>query len=207
MSEVHTTIVETSAEADFDGIRAGFYALLARLLARPLDDEFLDHVSRLEGDDIALGLALTKVAGLAKAGSDDHFQDEYSRLFYGQGQGGELLPFSSYYLTGQLYDAPLAAVRDDMATLGIQPTGSVKEPEDHIAGLLDMMHGLITGRFDAGTVNLVGQQDFYDRHIGPWASDFFADLKKADSAEFYAAVAELGLAFTDIEAEAFRLAA
>jgi TorA maturation chaperone TorD len=194
-------------EADFDEIRAGLYALIARLLSGPLDAQFVDHMCQLEGDTSALGLALNKLAALAKSPPPDNFADEYAPLFYGQGQGGEILPFASYYLTGQLYDAPLAAIRDDMLKLGIQPTGSVKEPEDHIAFLLDMMHGLITGRFAAGAVGVPDQQGFYARHIEPWASEVFSDLKKADSADFYVAVADLGLAFMEIESEAFKLAA
>jgi TorA maturation chaperone TorD len=204
-ASVHTAI--SPAKADFDGIRAGLYALIARLLSGPLDNEFIAHLGQLEGDSSALGQALSELATQAKSKPSDNFSDEYAPLFYGQGQGGEILPFASYYLTGQLYDAPLAAIRDDMLKLGIQPTGSIKEPEDHIAFLLDMMHGLITGRFAAGAVDVPDQQDFYVRHIEPWAREVFSDLKKAESAEFYVVVADLGLAFMEIESEAFKLAA
>ena len=62
---------------------------------------------------------------------------------------GELVPFASYYRTGFLNEKPLAKLRGDMARLGIARAESVKEPEDHIAALCEMMAGLITGAFGA----------------------------------------------------------
>ena len=74
-------------------------------------------------------------------------RDEYVRIFVGVGRG-EILPFASYYLTGFLKDKPLAKLRNDMKEIGIELVENVKEPEDHIASLFDMMSGLILGKFN-----------------------------------------------------------
>jgi TorA maturation chaperone TorD len=76
-------------------------------------------------------------------------------MFIGVGRG-EILPFASYYLTGFLNDKPLANLRSDMAKIGIVRVEGVKEPEDHIASLFDMMSGLIRGHF--GRSFSIGEQ-------------------------------------------------
>jgi TorA maturation chaperone TorD len=195
-----------SDAAEVETYRAAFYALIARILMRPPEPEFLNQLQGLTGDDTPLGAALNDLARAA-AGDPEAIQDEYSLLFYGMGQGGELLPYASYYLTGSLHDRPLAALRTDMERLGIQPGNLNGEPEDHIAILLEMMHGLITGGFGAGTVDVDGQMKFFHAHIAPWGYDFFVDLEAAQSARFYAAVARVGRAFLAVEQDAFQMAA
>jgi len=191
---------------EIDAHRAALYALLARALSGPPDDDFLTTLRSLEGDDTALGLALAELAGAAAQPATE-IEQEYSRLFYGMGQGGEVLPYASYYLTGNLHDRPLADLRGDMARLGIARAGDTTEPEDHIAILLEMMHGLILGGFGAGAADVGEQVRFYDAHLTTWASDFFEDLEAAESARFYAALARVGRAYLAVEADAFKMAA
>jgi TorA maturation chaperone TorD len=80
----------------------------------------------------------------------------------------------------------------------------VKEPEDHIAAICEMMAGLIEGSFDA-PADLETQRQFYERHLAPWAERFFTDLEGARSAVFYAPVGSVGRAFMEIEHTAFGL--
>ncbi len=188
-------------------MRAGYYARIARALVQPPDDEFLTTLASLPGDDTPFGQALTELADKARAMPPQAVEDEFTLLFYGQGQGGEVLPYRSYYLTGNLHDRPLAALRGDMQRLGIGHGGRNGEPEDHVAYLLEMMHGLIIGSFDAGTVGIDGQRSFFNAHIADWAGDFFTDLEAAGSSDFYTALARLASAFIDIETGAFELAA
>ena len=49
------------------------------------------------------------------------------------------------------------------------------------------------------------EQDFFERHVEPWAGRFFADLEKAKAAKFYRSVGTLGRLFIDIEIEAFAM--
>jgi TorA maturation chaperone TorD len=186
--------------------RAAFYALLGRILTAPPDAEFLQNLSGLEGDDTPLGKALSELAVAAQI-TEDAAEEEFTKLFYGMGQGGEVLPYASYYLTGNLHDRPLADLREDMARLGIARGNANEEPEDHIAFLFEMMHGLITGGFGAGAADLAEQTGFFNRHIATWAGEFFNDLEAAESAAFFAAVARLGRIFLEVEGDAFQMAA
>jgi TorA maturation chaperone TorD len=47
----------------------------------------------------------------------------------------------------------------------------------------------------------------FEKHLAPWLGRFFADLERANSADFYRAVGALGRVFIDIETEAFALPA
>jgi len=148
---------------------------------------------------------MTSMARIAAHSNETGIEREFTALFIGVGRG-ELLPYASFYLTGFLNEKPLALLRKDMSALRISRAPNVYEPEDNIASLLEMMAGMITGRFGQ-PASLAQQQGFYNKHIGPWAGHFFADLEKAESSVFYAAVGAAGRAFTDIEREAFRLGA
>ena len=86
------------------------------------------------------------LAHLAKTLDNGLIRNEYVDIFIGVGRG-EVLPFASYYLTGFLNDKPLANLRADMANIGVARVKGVKEPEDHIASLFDMMSGLIRGHY------------------------------------------------------------
>ncbi|MEZ5906236.1 MAG: molecular chaperone TorD family protein [Geminicoccaceae bacterium] len=74
------------------------------------------------------------------------------------------MPYASYYRTGFLHEKPLAALRGDMAELGIARAPGLAEPEDHIASLAESMAGLIAGDFAA---DAAAQQRFFERHIAP----------------------------------------
>ena len=200
-----------AAEASTDEIlpeewlRAQHYQLLARLLAVPAEAGLLELASRFEGDGTELGRALAELAGRAGQATPEAASREYHDLFIGIGRG-ELVPYASYYLTGFLNEKPLASLRADMARLGIARAETVKEPEDHIAALCEMMAGLITGAFGAPQ-GLAAQRAFFDRHLAGWAPVFFEDLERAQSAWLYAAVGTLGRLFMGIERTAFMMEA
>ncbi len=188
--------------------RAYLYALLARVLVEPMSDETLEVVRALEGqsDENELGGAFAALGAVSIRTPRGNAEDEYAALFYGDGSGGELLPYASYYLTGFLLEKPLAELRGDMAMLGIQSSGTSKEPEDHIAYLCEIMHGLITGAFNE-PASLETQKKFFKTHMVPWVGKFFTDLEGAESAVLYMPVGTIGRLFMAIEAKAFELAA
>ena len=192
--------------AEVEAQRAALYALLARLLAAPPEADFLENLQQLQGDETPLGVALSALAQAAKLAPAD-VEEELTKLFYGMGQGGEILPYASYYLTGSLHARPLAELRRDMERLGIARGNVNDEPEDHAAALMEMMHGLIAGRFGGGVADLPEQTRFFNAHVAPWAGDFFMDLEAASSAVFFIAVAKLGRVFLEIEGNAFQMAA
>ena len=184
-----------------DRLRADMYEFLAALLRAEPTDALIGHVAELQGDGSAIGSASSVLATLAGKLSNDEIRDEYMRLFIGVGRG-EVLPYASYYLTGFLNDKPLANLRNDMADMGIERTDGVKDPEDHIASLFDIMAGLIRGAFDAPN-DLAAQAAFFKKHIEPWAPLLMQDIEAAKAAVFFAPVGTSGRAFMDIESEAF----
>lgn len=184
-----------------DQARADLYDFLGVLLAGPAGRDLLEQVASLKGDDTPLGQALNVLAKIASVTTPETAEREFNALFIGLGRG-ELLPYASHYLTGFLNEKPLANLRADMARRGIQRAEGKREPEDNIASLMEMMAGLITGRF--GTVTSVaGQKEFFNAHVDPWAIHFFTDLEASKSSVFYGAIGALGRQFMEIEAEAF----
>lgn len=196
-------VVEERVIAEEDLLRAEFYSLLAKLLSAAPSAQQLTTIAQLEGDDTPLGRAVAALARVA-AGSDAvAVAEEYQSLFIGIGRG-ELLPYGSYYLTGFLHEKPLAKLRNDMAEIGAVRSDSISEPEDHAASILEVMAGLINGRFGA-PASLDKQKEFFDAHIASWMDVFFRDLAGASSSVLYAALAEVGARFIEIETAAFAM--
>ena len=189
--------------SDEERSRAQMYQLLGVLLSSPPSSELLDGLAALQGGDTAMGAASKNLAALAKRTAPDDAKREYNNLFIGVGRG-ELLPYASYYLTGFLNERPLANLRGDLKARGIQSSDNVKEPEDHMGTLCEIMAGIITGEFECDS-DLSSQKAFFDAHLAKWAALFFTDLEKAQTAIFYAPVGSLGRAFMDVEADAFAL--
>lgn len=188
-----------------DRLRADFYNFLGLLLAAPPDQMLLDQVAGLTGDDTDLGQSVQAMARVAKVTKPAAAEREFNALFIGLGRG-ELLPYASFYLTGFLNEKPLAQLRNDMASRGITRARNVFEPEDNIASLMEMMAGMIVGRFGA-PASLDDQRSFWNKHIGPWAVHFFTDLEAAENSVLYASVGSAGRNFMEIEREAFRMTA
>lgn len=202
VAEVTRTGVEMPVTAE-DGLRAGFYRLLASFLSRPAGGDLLAVGAGLSGDDSNLGRAVDELAAACREAEPEAVAAEYQNIFIGLARG-EILPYGSYYLTGFLHEKPLARLRRDMAQLGIERDPSSSEPEDHIASLLEVMAGLIDGAFGA-PLPLAEQKQFFESHIGSWARVMFRDLEKAPSARLYAAVGTVGRSFMEVEIGAFRM--
>ncbi|SFA91251.1 chaperone TorD involved in molybdoenzyme TorA maturation [Poseidonocella pacifica] len=188
-----------------DRLRADLYNFLGLLLSGPPDQTVLQQCAGLSGDETPLGEAIGGLSRVAKVTKPRAVRSEFNALFIGLGRG-ELLPYASYYLTGFLNEKPLAALRRDMAAKGITRAQNVYEPEDNIASLVEMMAGLIVGRF--GSPASIGEQkQFFNKHVSPWAGHFFSDLEAAKNSVLYAAVGQVGRVFMEIESEGFRLTA
>jgi TorA maturation chaperone TorD len=186
---------------EIDLLRSHEYNLLAVLLGRAPTPDVLERLAGLQGDATPLGLAHIALAEAAAAADPDAVQREFFDLFVGVGRG-EFLPYASYYLTGFVYERPLASVRQDLVDLGIERVETMHEPEDHIAILCEIMAGLSGARFAAEPG---ADRRFFERHLKSWAPRFFADLETTKRSPFYQAVGRIGGLFMDIEAEAFAM--
>ncbi len=186
---------------EVDAARAQEYALLAMLLVRAPDAEFLTRIAKLRGDATPLGVAHRALAEAAEGASAEKIAREFFDLFIGVGRG-ELLAYGSYYLTGFLNERPLARLRKDLRALGIERVETQSEPEDHAAILCEIMAGLIGGQF---STPVEGQRQIFEKHLAPWIGRFFADMAVADAADFYRHVGAIGRLFIEIETQAFAL--
>ncbi len=181
--------------------RAQEYALLAALLTRAPDALFLQRLSKLRGDATPLGVAHAGLAEAAANAQADIVEREFFDLFIGIGRG-ELMPYGSYYIAGFLHERPLARLREDLAAFGIKRVAGQYESEDHAAILCEIMSGIAGGQFPAPAG---AGQHLFERHLAPWIVRLFADLERAEAANFYRRVGTLGRIFMDIETEAFAL--
>lgn len=198
MSE--TAVVLTSDE---EILRARFWGLLAALLAAPPSQQLLDTLAAMPGDDTGIGRALGELAAAARATTPAAAEEEFTALFIGLSRG-ELVPFASYYRTGFLHEKPLAALRADLAELGIEIADGISEPEDHIAIVAEIMQALIDGSLGS-PLSLTEQKRFFAAHVEPWAGRFFADLENCPAAGFYRPVGTLGRLFLEVEVLAFAM--
>ena len=186
---------------EIDTARAQEYALLATLLARAPDAQLFLRLAGLQGDATPLGLAHVALAEAARRTTVERVEREYFDLFVGIGRG-ELLPYGSYYLSGFLYERPLARLRAALSRLGIERSAGHAEPEDHAATLCEIMAGLAGGSFSAPPQ---AQREFFEHHVAPWMGRFFTDLEQAQAADFYRTAGTLGRVFIQVETGAFAL--
>jgi len=180
-----------------DQLRADIYALLATLLRQAPKGDLLHWLATIEPDqdeDTPMVRAWKALALSARYSTDTQLDDEFHHLFIGVGRG-ELMPFSCWYLTGSLMEKPLVLLREDLSRLGYERQPDVKEPEDHIAALCEVMSMMISSGYDTRDQHL-----FWRNHLQGWATKFFTDLQNAEHAVLYTAVGLLGAAFMQQEA-------
>jgi TorA maturation chaperone TorD len=186
-----------------DQLRADMYSFLANLLRAEPSSELVNQLTKLESDDSPIGKSIKTLSKLASSLDLPTIRDEYVRIFIGVGRG-EILPFASYYLTGFLKDKPLAKLRNDMKEIGIELAENVKEPEDHIASLFDMMSGLILGKFSK-KFSIGEQRDFFNKHLAPWVDLLMRDIESSRIAVFYSPIGTIGREFMEIERSSFSM--
>lgn len=194
-----TTVIPKLAPED--ELRASLYAFLAGFLTAPPSAERLAMGAGLAGDGSPLGRAASAFAAACRGAKAAREAEAFQELFIGLGRG-ELVPYGSYYLTGFLNEKPLAKLRNEMDRLGLARAADAREPEDHIAALLEIMAGLIDGRFGAPRP-VCEQRAFFETHLDPWAPYFFRDLVGQAKSPLYAALGDLGGRFFEVEREAF----
>ena len=201
MSSNNAKIVDNVNEED--QLRADMYSFLANLLRSEPDEKLVKQLTTLESDDSPIGKSIKILSKLATSLDLPTIRDEYVRIFVGVGRG-EILPFASYYLTGFLKDKPLAKLRQDMQKIGIKLEENVKEPEDHIASIFDMMSGLILGKFEK-KYSITEQKDFFNKHLAPWVDLLMRDIESSKIAVFYSPIGTIGKEFMEIERASFSM--
>ncbi|MBK7060870.1 MAG: molecular chaperone TorD family protein [Rubrivivax sp.] len=128
---------------------------------------------------------------------------EWDALFGGVGKP-ELFLYGSYHLAGFLNERPLAALRDDLARLGLTRDARRGETEDHVAFVFEVMRWLVAGD-DVALCNLEQQRRFFRAHVQPWVETMCDAVLAHPKAQLTRALAELTRAFVQVETQGFDL--
>ncbi|WP_404971671.1 molecular chaperone [Vibrio campbellii] len=174
-------------------LRTEIYLVLSALFRSAPSEEMIEFLTSLEVEpsESAMQKAWIALQQAAKDSNREALEDEYQDLFIGIGRG-EVMPFGSWHMTGAMMEKPLAEIRHDLELLGFERDENVKEPEDHIAALCEVMSMLTCEEEDL-------QQAVFNKHIAPWFNSFTQQLENAESANFYKPAAQLCEAFLTLE--------
>ncbi len=187
--------------------RAELYGLLSRLWLAPPDAELLQQfqvaVTQAPESGALLEAPWQALVGSLRATSLAAAAAEYEALFLGVGKP-EVFAYGSYYLTGFLNEKPLAALRSDLAALGLARDPQAMETEDHIAYGFEVMRYLIAGD-DVAVCNLERQRLFFRRHLQPWAESLCDAVVAQPRAVVTRALADFTRAFLQVETQGFDL--
>ncbi|MDO9504754.1 MAG: molecular chaperone TorD family protein [Hydrogenophaga sp.] len=205
---MNNSIPITSA-LDEETARAEVYGLLAALYYAPPTPELMAQLRVAVTEAPAAGGFLEEpwreVVAAARELDDAAVTAEYNALFGGVGKP-EIYLFGSHYLSGFLNEKPLAALRTDLAALGLGRDDTMSETEDHVAYLCEVMRYLIAGD-DVEVANLTQQQKFFTTHLQPWVMRMCDDIAAHPKARFYATLAAFTRAFVGVEAQGFDMLA
>ncbi len=183
--------------------RADFYALLARLFYAPPDPALLSALAaggELRAEEPGLAAAWRELVAAAAQADPEAVRQEYEETFVGTGKAPITL-YSSAYLVRYSNDTPLVALRQELAALGLARREEVHEPEDHIAGILEVMRHLIAEREDS----LDAQRNFFERWIRPTAERLCDAIERSERTRFYRTVSRLLFELCKIEHTSFEM--
>lgn len=201
MSNAQPLKFETPDQGE-ETARADLYGLLATLFYAPPSQALIDTIAsaRSEGEGM-LERAWADLVGACATAKAEAVREEHEELFIGVGKP-EVMLYGSFYLSGFLMEKPLAALRDDLAALGLERSDAMFESEDHVAALCEVMRYLIASD-DPVTGGLPQQKRFFGTHLQPWAIEMCGAVERHPSAKFYAVVARLARSFFEVEMQAF----
>jgi TorA maturation chaperone TorD len=199
----------TASTLDEETARAEVYGLLAALYYAAPTAEFYENlrvaVTAAPAEGAMLESPWGELVAAARAQSLESVTQEHDALFGGVGKP-ELYLFGSHYLSGFLNEKPLAALRTELAALGLARDEAMPETEDHVAYLCEVMRYLIAGD-DVAVANLTRQREFFARHLQPWLPLMCEAIAQHPKARFYAALAAFTQAFMSVEAQGFDMLA
>ena len=195
----------TTSTLDEETARAEVYGLLAALYYAPPSAEMYENLRVAATEAPSAGALLESswaelVASTRELTLAD-VKSEYDALFGGVGRP-EVYVFGSHYMSGFLNEKPLAALRTDIAALGLARDETMPETEDHIAYLCEVMRYLIAGD-DVAVANLTRQREFFTRHLQPWVAAMCVAIAQHPKARFYRALAAFTEVFINVESQGF----
>lgn len=210
-------MIETKA---FNEKRAEIYWWLSSLFAKELTQQELDSYNSQEirtfltglGENETLKPSIDKlVDALNRLQNREDAQLElsadYCDLFL-KSDKNAALPYASMYIgkQGLLNDVPAQEMAALMSKHGIAVSESLNEPADHIAIELDFLGNLIIRSNELEQEKhlddaLIEQESFIQTHILSWIPQFSAKCDQYDEFGFYASVAQVLIAFCQLDCQ------
>lgn len=190
-----------------EAARADFYALLAALFHAPPDAALLAHLAAagpIEGD-ASLGRAWQGLVRASAAMDPEAAAAEFEALFAGVGKAPVSI-YAGHYTGAPAIDHPRVRILAALAELSLARDERVSEPEDHLAGLFEVMRVLVAGAPARDPASIAEQKRFYLQHVEKGAGGLFDALARAPQANYYRHVAAVGAAFVALESQSFLLA-
>ena len=188
-----------------DEARRDCYAMLARLFYAAPAQTLLNTVAMAgstDGDgDVAKALHALALAARVADPIEEH--QRFDDLFIGTGKA-PVTPYLSHYLVESGREKILVRLRDDLTALGLARKESAREPEDHIAGLCELMRHLV-GQ-GSGEASLARQREIFERYLARGFGPLCEVVRAAaDPGPFFVALANFANAFLSVEAESFAM--
>lgn len=194
----------SSADQGEELQRAELYGLLARLWFTPPDDallaQFAVAVTEAPQRGSFLEPAWQSLVAALRASSVADATDAFEALFVGVGKP-DVFPYGSFFIAGTMHEKPLAALRGDLAELGLTRDPGA-ETEDHVSFEFEVMRYLIAGD-EIEICNLERQRRFFRAHVQPWVGALCDAVEQHPRAGPYAALAAFTRAFVQVETQAF----
>ena len=191
-----------------EAARGDFYALLARLLHSPPDDALLAGIAAAQAlpddGDAALREAWRDLVDASSVMDAEAAAEEYEVLFVGVG-AAEVSLYAGFYNGAPAADHPRVRIQADLAALGLGRNSAAVEPEDHYAGLLDVMRVLVAGGAGRSPGSIEAQERFFRDYLGAGLPKLFRAVGQSPRANYYRKVAGFGAAFAALETESFTL--
>jgi TorA maturation chaperone TorD len=160
----------------------------------------LAEADEIDADEETLAARWRELIAAAAVTEAEAVRWEYDAAFVGAGKAPITLYAAAYSLR-YTNETPLAALRADLAALGLARREAAGEPEDHVAALCDVMRHLISDEQRP----LEDQQRFFDRWIRPNYEPLCAAIENSEHTSFYRIVARLAKAFFSLEQAAFEM--
>lgn len=198
----HDSLDEETARAEVYGLLAALYYAAP---SQALYNNIKVAVTQAPAAGALLEASWTELVAATRDQSLADITSEYDALFGGVSKP-EVYLFGSHYLSGFLNEKPLAALRTDIAKLGLARDEAMPETEDHVAYLSEVMRYLIAGD-DAAVANLTRQREFFTRHVQTWMPQMCEALAAHPKARFYRALAGFTQVFISVEAQGFDMLA
>jgi TorA maturation chaperone TorD len=208
------------SDRDILSFRQGYYDMLVALFWKEPPGELLQRLSTgiRERARAARNLhpllcdgweAIERFLGDTPPGQlADSVAEEYIQLFIGP-YNPKINPYESVYLTGRLFDRPLADIRTFLKAVGIEKVDDYSEPEDFLAFELEAMRWLVGKQTAAADPDdekrwLQREADFLKEHLLIWAPTCARDIERAEGAKFYHGVAIVLRGFLELERTLFQ---